>query len=110
MSLRHVIALAFQVSIVLTVFGFGLKATLDDVLFLVRRPGLLLRSVLAVFVIMPIVAVAFAWLFNFRPPVELALITLALSPVPPILPRKEMRLGGDEGYALGLLVALSALA
>jgi bile acid:Na+ symporter, BASS family len=107
---KQLLVLAFQISIILMVFGFGLRATLDDVLFLIRRPGLLLRSVLSVFVIMPIAAYLFARLFDFRPAVEIALVALSLSPVPPILPRKAMKLGGDKAYALGLLVVLSALA
>jgi BASS family bile acid:Na+ symporter len=107
---KQLLVSAFQISIVLMVFGFGLRATVDDVLFVVRRRGLLLRSVLAVFVIMPIAAYLFARLFDFRPAVEIALVALALSPVPPILPKQTMKLGGDEGYALGLLVVLSAMA
>jgi len=60
MDLKHILGLAFQVSILCTVFGFGLKATLEDLLYLIRRPGLLARSLLAVFVIMPLFAVALA--------------------------------------------------
>ena len=57
MDLKELVMLAFRVSILSTVFGFGLRATSRDLLYLGRRPGLLLRSVIAVFVIMPIVAV-----------------------------------------------------
>jgi BASS family bile acid:Na+ symporter len=96
-------------SVLCTVFGFGLKATLDDVVFLLRRPALLARSLLAMFVLVPMVAVALAHLFRFRPEVEIGIIALALSPVPPILPRKEMKAGGTEAYALGLMVVLSVL-
>jgi len=110
MDLKHLVVLALQVSIVCTVFGFGLRATLDDVLHLVRRPGLLVRSLLAVFVIMPIVAVVLARAFDFRPAVKIALVALALSPVPPLLPQRETKAGGHKGYALGLMATLSALA
>jgi len=56
MDAKQLVMFALRVSILCTVFGFGLKATKGDLLFLVRRPGLLGRSLLAVFVIMPAVA------------------------------------------------------
>jgi BASS family bile acid:Na+ symporter len=36
--------------------------------------------------------------------VEVALIALALSPVPPLLPKKEIKAGGAPSYTIGLLV------
>jgi BASS family bile acid:Na+ symporter len=102
--------LAIQVSILATVFGFGLRATSDDLLYVVRRPGLLARSLLAVFVIMPIAAVLLVELFDFRWDVEVVLVAIALSPVPPILPRKEVKAGGRNSYALGLMAILALVA
>ena len=109
MSLQQVIILALQVSILCTVLGFGLRATSEDLLCLLRRPGLLLRSLIAVFVIMPVVAIALGRTFDLRPTLEIVLVSLALSPVPPLLPRKETGLGGDASYALGLMAILSLL-
>ena len=63
--IRQVVLLALQVSIIGTVFGFGLNTTARDLLYLFRRPGLLARSLLAVFVIMPAVAVALVRIFDF---------------------------------------------
>ena len=108
MDLKQLVMLALQVSILLTVFGFGLKATVEDLLYLVRRPGLFVRAILAVFVIMPIVAVLLARVFNF-PTVKIALVALAISPVPPILPTKETRAGGHVAFALALMAWLSLL-
>ena len=72
MDLKQLVVLALQVSVVCTVVGFGLRTTVHDLLYLVRRPGLLARSFLAMFVIMPVVAVLLARLFDFRPTVERA--------------------------------------
>jgi BASS family bile acid:Na+ symporter len=102
--------LALQASIFGTVLGFGLKATPDDLLYLVRRPGLLLRSLLAVFVIMPVVAVALVRIFDFRHAAEVALVALAISPAPPLLPGREGRAGGHASYGLGLMAMLAVLA
>ncbi len=43
MTGQQIVLLVVQVSIFLTVFGFGLQATRDDLLYLVRRPGMLVR-------------------------------------------------------------------
>jgi BASS family bile acid:Na+ symporter len=109
MDLKLVVMLALKLSIFCTVLGFGLKATLDDLLYLIRRPGLFVRSLLAVFVIMPLLAVVLSRQFDFRPPVEVALIALALSPVPPLLPKKEGKAGGHHSYGLALMAMLALL-
>ena len=110
MDLKQLVILALQVSVVCLVFGFGLKTTPDDLSYLIRRPGLLVRSLLAVFVVMPVVAVLLSLLFDFGPTVERALIALAVSPVPPLLPQKESRAVGDQNYALGLMAIVALLA
>ena len=110
MDLKQLVILALQVSVVCTVVGFGLKTTPHDLSYLIRRPGLLARSLLAMFVVMPVVAVLLALLFDFRPTVERALIVLAMSPVPPLLPQKETKAGGDEHNAFGLMAILALMA
>ena len=109
MDLKHIVVLALQVSIFCTVFGFGLKTTTDDLMYLIRRPGLLLRSLIAVFVIMPVIAVTLVRLFDFRHVVEVALVALSISPVPPLLPRRELKAGGQDSYGLGLMAILALL-
>jgi BASS family bile acid:Na+ symporter len=99
---QGLVLLALQASVFLTVLGFGLEARPDDLLGLVRRPARLARALLAMFVVMPVVAVALAATFAFRPAVEVALVALAISPVPPLLPRRGARAGGRMAYALGL--------
>jgi BASS family bile acid:Na+ symporter len=105
----ELIMLALQASVFLMVFGFGLDATLGDVLYVVRRPGLFARSLVAMFVIMPAVAIALVRLFNFRQVVGIALVALSISPVPPLLPRREGQAGGRRAYALGLMALLALL-
>jgi BASS family bile acid:Na+ symporter len=109
MTPQEVLGLSIKVSIMLTVFGFGLQATRDDLLYLLRRPGLMTRSLVAMFVIMPIVAVLLTSAFNFQLPVEIALIVLSISPVPPLLPRKIGKAGGVAPYGLGLMVTAATL-
>jgi BASS family bile acid:Na+ symporter len=109
MTLQQAIVLALQVSILMTVFGFGLRTTVSDVMDLVRRPSLIGRSLVAMFVIMPIVAVALAQAFELRPSVKIALVALAISPIPPLLPGREQKAGGHASYALGLMMIAAVL-
>ncbi len=109
MTIQQLLMLALQTSILLTVFGFGLQATLDDVLHLLRRPSLLGRSLAAMFLFMPVLAVAMARAFNLMPAVEIALMALAISPVPPLLLKKEDKAGGQASYGLGLMAIFGVL-
>jgi len=85
------------------VFAVALGATTPVIKDLRSKPGLILRSLIAMNVIMPLFALALARWFKFDPSVEVAIVTLALSPVPPIIPRKEAKAGGTTSYILGLL-------
>ena len=49
LTTQQAIVLALQASILMTVFEFGLRATPGDVLYIVRRPALLGRSLIAMF-------------------------------------------------------------
>jgi bile acid:Na+ symporter, BASS family len=108
-DLKTIVILALQVSILSTVFGFGLKATSEDLLYVVRRPGLLARSLLAVFLIMPVIALVLVGIFHLPGPVRIVLVSLALSPVPPLLPRKERKSGGNVSFGLGLMAILALI-
>jgi len=96
-------------SIVMMVFGIGLNARPQDTWYLFRHPALLARSVLSMNVIMPLVAVALVVGFDLPAAVKIALVALAVSPVPPLLPKKEVDAGGDASYAIGLAVAIALL-
>jgi BASS family bile acid:Na+ symporter len=110
MNLLRLIPLDLEISIGLIVFCVALEAVPADLLYLARRPVLLVRSLLSMNVIMPIVAAAVALLFSLRREIEIALILLAVSPVPPVLPNKQAKAGGNVSYAVGLLATLALVA
>ena len=110
MSLQTLILILLKASILLTVFAIGLRASARDATFLFRRPGKFLRAFVALAVLMPLLAVALVLLFDLNRAVEIALIALAISPIPPILPNKLTKTGATESYAIGLLVAAGLLA
>jgi BASS family bile acid:Na+ symporter len=103
-----IVGLALKASIILTVFGFGLHATHEDLLYLLRRPHVLVRSLAAMFVVMPLFAILMTRLVFFNRAVVIALIALSISPVPPLLPKKVTKSGGHEPYGLGLMVTAAS--
>jgi BASS family bile acid:Na+ symporter len=109
MDLKHLVMLVLQLSILATVFTFGLRATTADMLHLVRRPGLLARSIVAMFVIMPVLAVVLVRGFEFTPAVEVELLALAIAPIPPMLPRRETKAGGEGAYGIALMATIGLL-
>jgi bile acid:Na+ symporter, BASS family len=110
MDIATLIRMALVLSMGLLVFAVGLRSSPGQMSYLVQRPGLLLRSLLSMNVLMPLVVVICLANLQLRPPIEVALGALAVSPVPPFLPAKELKLGAREGYVYGLFVASSVAA
>jgi len=110
MSLQTLILFVLKASILLNVFAIGLKAGVHDATYMFRRPGKLAKALLAMNILMPLFAVAFVLAFHLKHAVEVALVALAVSPVPPILPRKLRKAGATESDTIGLLVAVGILA
>jgi len=109
MDPKQLIVLSLQASIFLTVFSFGLRASWHDILTILRRPGMLARSLIALFVIMPLVALLLDKNFDLRLPVKIALVALAISPIPPIFPIQAGKAGGPRSFTLGLLETAALL-
>jgi BASS family bile acid:Na+ symporter len=103
MTAPQLVALALQGSMVLVIFCVGLEGSFEGVTYLLRKPGLLARSLVSMNVVMPIFALALAVLFDLRPALEAALLALALSPVPPVFPKVGLRAGGAPSYIIGVL-------
>jgi BASS family bile acid:Na+ symporter len=112
MNAVQIAGLTVVFSIFLVVLSLGLRTSLSDAMFLFRHRRLLLWSVLSMNVAMPALVVLIVMMFGLHPAVKVALIALAVSPVPPFLPGKELKLvvPGHETYVYGLLVASSILA
>ena len=109
MTVAAILTLVAQISIFLTVMSYGMQSTLDDALSLFRHPVRLAKVVLSMNVIMPLFAVIVVMLFDLNPVVEVALVALSLSPVPPIMPGKALKSGADQASVFGLLAAVSLI-
>lgn len=110
MDLATLIISVLKLSVILTVFALGLGVTVGDILSLRERPGHLLRSLTAMNLVMPLVAVGLATALQLKPAVEIALVALSISPVPPLLPRRAVKAGGKPAVAFGLLIAAGLFA
>jgi BASS family bile acid:Na+ symporter len=110
MSLEAIILMVLRVSVVLTVFALALGFSAEHRSHRRRNPAKLGRSLLAMYVVMPLVGVGLAIAFALYPPVKVALVALSVSPVPPLLPRKQLGAGGHATYAMWLLGTAALLA
>lgn len=112
MDAAQLVRLALQISIFLIVLALGLRASITDATSIFREPRMLLRSIVAMYVLMPVAVGVIVVAMDLHPAVKVALVALAISPVPPFLPGKELKLVARERYAYvyGLLAATSVLA
>jgi BASS family bile acid:Na+ symporter len=110
MTPTQLIILVLRASVIAMVFSIGLGVSPGDLLALIRRPGLLVRSLVSIFLVMLVAALGVAAIANLRHPIEIVIVALALAPIPPLLPKKETKAGGESGYIYGLLVAAALFA
>jgi BASS family bile acid:Na+ symporter len=110
MTAGQLIGLGLNISMALMVFAVAMRAGMAGTRLAFGSPALLARSLVSMYVVMPAIAIAVALLFDIPHPVKLAFLLLALSPVPPILPGKQMKVGGSESFVLGLLVVAAMAA
>jgi bile acid:Na+ symporter, BASS family len=108
--MASLIQLVLKASILLTVFAIGLSTRPQDVAYIVRWPGLLVRSLLSINVVMPMFAATMIAVTPLQPVVKIALLALSVSPIPPMFPKKARKAAGDASYAIGLLVVAALLA
>lgn len=102
--------LLLKYSISALIFAVGMTATGDDIVHLWRRPLLLLKSVIAMYLVMPLAAVVMARVFDLPSGTELALVILAICAGAPLLPKKLIKFGGNPSYVFSLIVTTSLLA
>jgi BASS family bile acid:Na+ symporter len=95
-----------KLAVGLMILGIGLSATPADLALLWRRPGLLLRSLVAMYVLVPAAAVVLVKLLPIPIPAKVALLVLAVSAGAPLLPRR-LATFGSRGYVFSLVVASS---
>ncbi len=90
--------------------AIGVNHSLRELTSLWRQPELLLRSLLAVIVLVPTVVGLLLWLFDLPPAVATGLAILAAAPGAPLTTKRSQTAGGDPIYAASLQLTLALLA
>jgi BASS family bile acid:Na+ symporter len=108
MTAADLLSLLTKISIVLIVFSTGMSGKRGSLGMLLRQPSLLFRSLLSMLVLAPLLAVVLATSLQLPGAVKIAIVMMAVSPVPPFLPSKAIRAGGSQAYVISLL-AISAI-
>lgn len=98
-----------KVSVVVTIASAGAGTSPADLTYLWRRPLLLLRSLAAMYLLVPLVAFGLVLALPIEQGVKAAMLVLAASSGAPLLPKKLKKLGSQE-YIFSLLVTSSLFA
>lgn len=97
----------------LSTFAFvlsrGLRTPVSDLRYFIARPGLLLKSLLSVDLIVPLIAIAVILLVMPARSTSIGLLLLAASPAAPLVLNNISRAGGKLDYAVSLQVILASL-
>lgn len=108
-TVKALIPILLTVSLGGLVLVVGLNAGRGDLLYVLRQPKLLARAILAVLIIPPVAAALLIWALPLTPAVKAGIMLMAVAPVPPLVPGKELKLGGSKAYAYGVYVAMALL-
>ncbi|HEY2024517.1 hypothetical protein [Paraburkholderia sp.] len=98
-----------KVSIAVLIAGVGAGTSPSELTYLWRRPGLLLRSLTAMYLVVPAVAFGLVLIIPVEPGVKAAMLVLAVSAGAPLLPRRLKNLNSQQ-YIFSLLITSSLVA
>lgn len=107
----NVIILSFvTLTIFSLMFAIGLNHSFEQLTFLWSRPALLMRSLLAVIILVPVAVGLLLRLFDLPPAVATGLAVLAAAPGAPLMIKRAEMAGGASIYAASLQLTLALLA
>jgi BASS family bile acid:Na+ symporter len=96
-------------SVMILMLGVGLRTAFGEVLDVAKRYQLVMRGVLANFLMVPVVFyLALNW-GPFRPDVVIGLLIMAAVPIAPMVPPFAGAAKGDVPYAVGLMTIAALL-
>lgn len=104
-----VLHLALNISVAFTVFAYAIWIRREDFTFFIHQPRVLLISLLSIFVLAPTAAVTIAEWVDPSRVMNIAIVTLAISIIPPLMPLKQLSAGGNRAYAVELTLIVAVL-
>jgi bile acid:Na+ symporter, BASS family len=99
-----------RISIFALMLDIGLTIPFGELTSLWRRPALLIRSLLAVLVLVPGVVLLLLWLLDLPRAVATGLAVLAAAPGAPLTTMRSQMAGGSTPYSASLQLTLALLA
>lgn len=91
-------------------FSLGLRWTFADVVWLWRKPSLLVRSLISVFIAVPLFGVLIGFIPGFTVAERLGIGAMMICPGAPTIPQKSLKAGGNEQFAASLQFTVCLLA
>jgi BASS family bile acid:Na+ symporter len=104
--LQKVISIATLVFVLSSMLATGLGLTVSEIITPLRNARLLVLSLLANFVVMPLAALALAALLRLDQPLGVGLLLLGTAAGAPFLPKLAQIAEGNLAFAVGLMVLL----
>lgn len=102
---------ALAVAAILAVmFSLGLGVAPRDLLWVRERPGLLVRGLVSVLVVVPLAAIAVVQVIGLPRWLEIGLMLMAVSPGAPVALRRSLGAGGHRSFAPALQLSVAVLA
>jgi BASS family bile acid:Na+ symporter len=108
-DLKQAVTLVLQLALILTVGSVGLRANWHDVVNTIARPVGLLRSIVAINIVVPAVAVLMGMALPLPPAIKFGIVIMAVSPLAPFVPGKLIKAGAEASRITGLYAILIAL-
>ena len=105
-----ILLILVNVTVFTLMLTIGINHSLGQLTALWREPGVLLRSLISVLVVVPVVAIVLLWLFDLPPYIVTALAVLAAAPGAPLTTRRSQMAGADLTYVSTLQLTLALLA
>jgi BASS family bile acid:Na+ symporter len=99
-----------SVTIFSLMLAIGVNHSFRQVTYLASQPGLLVRSLLSVIVVVPGIVGVLLWAFPLPPAVATGLAVLAAAPGAPLTTKRVELAGGELPYAVNLQLTLALLA
>ena len=102
MTVNGAILFAANLSLAMTMLCAGMGGITGRRTVLSCRRALLVRGAVAMGVLLPAFTAWLCYAFELRPAVQVALLTMAASPMPPILPNGLMKVHGNRAFEIAL--------
>ena len=104
--MQKAISVATLIFVLSSMLATGLGLTVSEIITPLRNVRLVVLSLLANFVLMPLAAVALAALFRLDEPLGVGLLLLGTAAGAPFLPKLAQIAKGNLAFAVGLMVLL----